>query len=118
MPLLLGDHDRLIQVVLNLLSNAIKFCKSNAGEITVTSSCAEGFVVVEVTDNGKGIKPALQQLIFEKFYQDEDQNIRKPKGSGLGLAISKTIVDHHQGKIWVESQAGELTKFYFKIPAS
>jgi signal transduction histidine kinase len=104
--------------VLNLLSNAIKFCKPNAGEITVTSSYAEGFVIVEVTDNGKDIKPALQQLIFEKFYQDEDQNIRKPKGSGLGLAISKTIVDHHQGKIWVESQAGELTKFYFKIPTS
>jgi Na+/proline symporter/signal transduction histidine kinase len=118
LPLLLGDHDRLIQVVLNLLSNAIKFCKPNAGEITVTSSYAEGFVIVEVTDNGKDIKPALQQLIFEKFYQDEDQNIRKPKGSGLGLAISKTIVDHHQGKIWVESQAGELTKFYFKIPTS
>ena len=116
LPLISGDRDRLMQVILNLLSNAIKFCKNNAGIIKVTSYHHNEFVYVEVVDNGKGIKEELHQLIFEKFYQDEDQNIRKPKGSGLGLAISKTIVDYHQGKIWVESKPGELTKFSFKLP--
>lgn len=116
LPSISGDRDRLMQVVLNLLSNAIKFCKNNAGEINIRSFSQTGFVYAEVTDNGKGIKETLHQLIFEKFYQDEDQNIRKPKGSGLGLAISKTIIDHHQGKIWVESTPDEPTTFAFKIP--
>lgn len=116
LPFISGDRDRLMQVILNLLSNAIKFCKSNAGEINIRSFAQTGFVYTEVIDNGKGIKATLHQLIFEKFYQDEDQNIRKPKGSGLGLAISKTIIDHHQGKIWVESTPGKPTIFAFKIP--
>ncbi|HAS46448.1 MAG TPA: histidine kinase [Microscillaceae bacterium] len=116
LALISGDADRLMQVVLNLLSNAIKFSKSNAGEITVTSFQEVAFVRVEVIDNGKGIKKELHQLIFEKFYQDEDQNIRKPKGSGLGLAISKTIIDYHQGSIWVDSEPEKPTKFCFRLP--
>ena len=116
LPFILGDRDRLVQVILNLLSNAIKFSKTNAGEIGVASFQESNWIQIEVTDNGKGIKEALHQLIFEKFYQDEDQNIRKPKGSGLGLAISKTIVEHHQGKIWVESTAEKPTKFCIRLP--
>jgi signal transduction histidine kinase len=58
----------------------------------------------------------LQQLIFEKFYQAENQNIKKPKGSGLGLAICKKIIESHQGTIWVESTEGQSSEFIFQLP--
>lgn len=116
LPFLLLDKDRLMQVMLNLLSNAIKFCNPTNGEINIESESNDNFVQICVTDNGKGIKTELQQLIFEKFYQAENQNIKKPKGSGLGLAICKKIIESHQGEIWVDCEDGQYTRFLFLIP--
>lgn len=116
-PPLYADRDKLLQVLYNLVSNAIKYCPPQKGEISITTFFIEQNVVVSVTDNGLGIAPAFQQLIFNRFYQAEAQNIRKPKGSGLGLAISKKIITLHEGKIWVESKPNKGAKFTFTLPA-
>ncbi|GAB4397175.1 MAG: ATP-binding protein [Microscillaceae bacterium] len=113
LPPVWGDRDRILQVVLNLLSNALKFCQDS---IEVQSVSQVDRVQIGVYDNGRGIKAELRDLIFEKFYQAEDQNIRKPKGSGLGLAICKKIVEYHRGKIWVESEPGHFARFIFELP--
>jgi signal transduction histidine kinase len=115
-PTLLGDYDRLTQVVLNLLSNAVKYVPEENGKIRLTAYQIDHNVQVNITDNGKGIPEELQRVIFEKFFQARNQTIRKPKGSGLGLAISKKIVQLHEGQIWVESEPGKGARFSFTIP--
>jgi signal transduction histidine kinase len=114
-PRFLADKDKLIQVVVNLLSNAIKFCEPKKGEIVLATHYVEGCIYTSVQDNGAGIDKNFQRLIFDKFFQAEDQTIKKPKGSGLGLAISKKIIELHQGEIWVESEVGRGSKFTFMI---
>lgn len=96
------DEDRIFQVITNLLSNAIKFCPEKEGLITIQILEKENFVSTSVQDNGKGIPSSDYEMIFDKFYQSTNQNIKKPVGSGLGLAICKQIIEHHKGKIWVQ----------------
>jgi signal transduction histidine kinase len=110
------DEDRILQVLLNLLSNAEKHAPENNGKVSLTAYVIDGYLKVNVSDNGKGIKPELHKIIFEKFFQAKNQTIRKPKGSGLGLAISKKIIELHEGKIWVDSEPGKGSKFSFTIP--
>ena len=110
-----ADRDKLIQVVVNLLSNAIKFCEPQKGEITIVTHYVEGYIYTSIQDNGSGIDKKFQRLIFDKFFQAEDQTIKKPRGSGLGLAISKKIIELHNGQIWLESQVGRGSKFTFMI---
>jgi len=116
MPAIKGDKDRLVQVMVNLLSNAIKFCDPVRGKIIVSGYYLAGDIKVNVLDNGRGIAPEFQQQIFDKFYQAENQTIRKPLGSGLGLAISKKIIESHQGRVWVESETGKGARFCFVLP--
>jgi Na+/proline symporter/signal transduction histidine kinase len=110
-----ADKDKLIQVVVNLLSNAIKFCEAQKGEITIATHYVEGCIYTSIQDNGAGIDKKFQRLIFDKFFQAEDQTVKKPRGSGLGLAISKKIIELHNGQIWLESQVGRGSKFTFMI---
>jgi Na+/proline symporter/signal transduction histidine kinase len=110
-----ADKDKLIQVVVNLLSNAIKFCQPEKGEITIATHYVEGCIYTSIQDNGAGIDKKFQRLIFDKFFQAEDQTVKKPRGSGLGLAISKKIIELHNGQIWLESQVGRGSKFTFMI---
>jgi Na+/proline symporter/nitrogen-specific signal transduction histidine kinase len=105
------DRDRILQVILNFLSNAVKFAKT---KIVINSALKQNFVEISVLDDGKGVPDELKEAIFEKFFQAENQNIRKPKGSGLGLAICKKIIQYHKGTIGVEREQG-MTKFYFRI---
>ncbi|MDX5420660.1 MAG: sensor histidine kinase [Hymenobacteraceae bacterium] len=116
LPEISGDKDRLIQVMVNLISNAIKFCNPAQGKIIVSSYYIDGDIKVNVVDNGRGIEPEFQKQIFDKFYQAENQTIRKPEGSGLGLAICKKIIESHQGRVWVESEPGRGAKFSFVLP--
>ncbi|HCZ15794.1 MAG TPA: sensor histidine kinase [Accumulibacter sp.] len=116
LPLILADRDRLIQVMLNLLSNAVKFLKPGSGRIRVTLSLHADGLQVSVVDNGPGIRPADQQLIFEKFRQVGDTMTAKPSGTGLGLPISRRIVEHFGGRLWVESVEGEGATFRFSLP--
>ncbi len=113
-PVVTGDQDRLIQVVINLLSNAVKF--TDAGSIVCRAQVKQGEIVVSVRDSGIGIKPEDQPKVFEKFKQVGDTLTDKPKGTGLGLPISKEIVEYHGGKIWVESELGKGSTFSFSLP--
>jgi len=117
-PVVQGDRDRLMQVVINLLSNAEKFCRPVGGKVAVTLSMGEAGLIVGVSDNGRGINQEDQQHLFEKFHQISDQATGNPMGSGLGLAISKLIVEHAGGRIWVDSESGKGATFYFSIPYS
>jgi DNA-binding response OmpR family regulator len=114
LPVVNGDQDRLIQVVINLISNAVKF--TDAGSITLSAHLRGEDIVVGVTDSGIGIAPGDQQKVFEKFKQVGDTLTDKPKGTGLGLPICKEIVEYHGGHIWVESEPGKGSTFSFTIP--
>jgi signal transduction histidine kinase len=109
-----GDRDRLIQVLTNLINNAIKFTEK--GQITVGMEETPKKVKVGVADTGIGIAPEHQDLIFERFAQVRSRSQGKPSGTGLGLAICKEIVEHHKGEIWVESEVGKGSAFYFTLP--
>ncbi|MGV7106160.1 ATP-binding protein [Flavobacterium sp. U410] len=110
------DEDRIIQVLTNLLSNAIKFCPDADGLITIAIAAKNEFWEISVMDNGKGINPIDFENIFDKFYQSDNQNIKKPVGSGLGLAICKQIVELHHGKIWAQNNNGAGACFIFTLP--
>ncbi len=114
LPSFLGDHDRLIQVMLNLISNAVKFTPS--GDITIKAFIEGEMIRVGVIDTGPGISQKDQEIIFEKFKQAGDTLTEKPKGTGLGLPICRQIVDRHGGRIWVESTPGQGSAFWFTLP--
>ncbi len=114
LPPVLGDRDRLIQVMLNLISNAVKF--TDRGFITIRARLDGEAVRVGVEDTGPGIHAKDQELIFEKFKQSGDTLTEKPKGTGLGLPICRQIVERHGGKIWVESRLGHGSVFWFTLP--
>lgn len=111
-----GDHDRLTQVIINLLSNAVKFCPDQTGDVVIRLVPATSGWRIEVRDNGPGIAHDQHKLIFEKFHQVSDSHAGKPKGTGLGLPISQKIVEHHNGRIWVESEIGQGATFIVELP--
>ncbi|MGQ9866258.1 MAG: response regulator [Pseudanabaenaceae cyanobacterium] len=114
MPLLVGDRDRLIQVMVNLISNAVKFTVE--GSVTCEIQVQGDRAIVSVTDTGMGIAPEDCPKVFEKFKQVGDTLTDKPKGTGLGLSICKQIIEHHGGNIWVESVLGQGSTFSFDLP--
>jgi len=114
----MADLDRMIQVMLNLLSNAVKFCDQANGRIEIALSERDGWLRVDVRDNGPGVRAQDQHIIFDKFRQAGDTLTEKPHGTGLGLPISRHIVEHHGGQIWVESRPGGGACFSFKLPVA
>ncbi len=114
LPVITGDRDRLVQVVINLVSNAVKF--TDAGTITCRAVRQADMLVVSVIDTGLGIAPADQPKVFERFKQVGDTLTDKPKGTGLGLPICREIVEHHGGQVWVESELGKGSTFSFSLP--
>jgi len=117
-PAVLADRDRLMQVMLNLLSNAVKFCPDERGRVAVRVSARAGEVRVDVRDNGPGISPEHQKVIFDKFRQVGDTLTQKPAGSGLGLTICSQIIGHFGGRLWVQSERGRGSVFSFALPAT
>jgi len=115
--MVLADADRLTQVMLNLLSNAAKFVPAGQGLIQVKLMRSGARVQVEVQDNGPGVPPAQQELVFEKFRQGGDSSNR-PQGTGLGLPISRRIVEHFGGAMWLRSEPGQGACFGFWLPAT
>lgn len=111
-----GDYDRLIQVMLNLISNAIKFSDPESGVIAIRLHPYNSHVKIDVEDNGIGIKPEFQNVIFEKFRQVHEGVKSQPGGSGLGLTITRRIIEYHKGKIWVESELNVGSTFSFTLP--
>jgi len=114
LPYALGDKDKIVQVVINLLSNAVKFTEK--GEITCKARVENNEIIVSVIDTGIGIREEDLKSVFEKFKQVGDALTNKPKGTGLGLPICKNIIEHHGGRIWVESKINEGSKFSFSLP--
>ncbi len=114
LPEIMGDEDRLIQVLINLFSNAIKFTEE--GSVTCRARRAGGAIEVGVTDTGIGIDEEDLPLVFQQFKQVGDTLTDKPKGTGLGLPICKEIVEHHGGRIWVQSEPGQGSTFSFTLP--
>ena len=115
-PIVRGDRDQLMQVAINLLSNAEKFCRTENGKVVVSVSTGPDVVTVNISDNGPGIAPNDQAVIFEKFHRVSDGESGNPMGSGLGLAISRKIIEHFGGRIWVDSDLGRGATFSFTIP--
>ncbi|MBN1937739.1 MAG: response regulator [Anaerolineae bacterium] len=112
----LGNRIRLGQVVKNLVGNAIKYTPER-GHIRVSAEERDGQILVHVRDSGIGISAADQAQLFERFFR-----IRRPEtddipGTGLGLAITKTIIEQHGGRIWVESELNRGSTFTFLVPA-
>ncbi|MCS6801831.1 MAG: PAS domain S-box protein [Chloroflexota bacterium] len=110
----LGDYDRLMQVMANLLSNAAKFSPRGA-EVRVDVARSRGGFRVAVRDRGPGIPPQFRHRVFERFAQADASDRRQSGGTGLGLSISKAIIERHGGTIGFEtSEAG--TTFWFELP--
>jgi signal transduction histidine kinase len=114
-PTLQADHDRLIQVMINLLSNAAKFVPAGEGQVTVKLACDAQHARITVQDNGQGVPPEQQELVFEKFRQGGAADHR-PQGTGLGLPISRQIVEHFGGRMWLQSEPGQGATFGFDLP--
>lgn len=111
----MADRDRLMQVMLNLLSNAEKFIPQGQGRIDVSLRKELNRYWVSITDNGPGIPPAAQAVLFTKFSQVGDKSAN-PMGTGLGLAISREIIEHFGGHISVHSSPGQSATFIFELP--
>ena len=114
LPAVTADTDRIIQVVINLISNAVKF--TDAGSVTCRARLQGPEIVVSVIDTGVGITASDQPKVFERFKQVGDTLTDKPKGTGLGLPICREIVEHHGGRVWVESEPGKGSTFSFSLP--
>jgi len=118
LSLVLGDKDKLTQVVINLISNAQKIYKGKGGRIDINLVDMGDHVRVTVRDEGPGLHQDELNLVFEKFYQAKQIGTGNPTGSGLGLAICQRIVNHLGGRIWVESEYGKGATFFFTVPFS
>jgi signal transduction histidine kinase len=122
LPVVQGDHMRLVQILNNLVSNANKYTPEK-GSIVIRAVSVDGangsdrpMVQITVEDNGLGIHPDEQEKIFSKFFRAEDDQVRLESGTGLGLNITRYLVELHQGRIWFESGYREGTRFHFTLP--
>ncbi|MGQ9710549.1 MAG: GAF domain-containing protein [Anaerolineae bacterium] len=114
LPTIIADSRRIRQVLLNLVSNAAKF--TDQGFIQVEARVEGDNVLISVSDSGIGIPPEKLPHIFDAFTQVDASPSRKYGGTGLGLTISKSFIELHGGRIWVESEVGKGTTFTFTLP--
>lgn len=110
-----ADKQKISQIFINLISNAIHYANRQQAQIIVKTTVLKNKVLVEISDNGMGIKPEALPRIFERFYRVESSRSRREGGSGLGLAIVKHILEAHNENINVESVYLEGTKFSFML---
>lgn len=115
LPLVMANSTRLRQVLTNLIGNAIKYTPNN-GQVLIKTFQRDDEIWVQVIDNGIGIPAADQPHVFEKFYRVRGEHVANIKGTGLGLALVKSIVEKHQGRIWLESVFGEGSTFTVALP--
>lgn len=115
LPAVNGSPVQLRQVFNNLLDNAIKYTPIG-GEVILSAEKENGQLIVQVADNGPGIPADEQTKIFDKFYRAK--NVKDTPGTGLGLAITKSIIDNHNGRIWVTSSVGEGAIFTVVLPTA
>jgi signal transduction histidine kinase len=114
-----ADRDKILHVLGNLIGNAIEFTPPT-GSIRVRaqrSARREGWLEVRVTDTGIGIDVAHHEMIFREFAQVDSSRARRHHGTGLGLAIARNFIQLHGGEIWVESELGAGSRFFFTVPS-
>lgn len=119
LPLVLGDRNRVTQILTNLVSNAYRYTTSG-GQIAISVeqfvSNGSQFVMTRVADTGIGISPKDQDKLFSRFFRADHPVVREQGGTGLGLSIVKSIVEMHRGRVWVESELGVGSTFSFTLP--
>ena len=108
------DHDRIKQVLTNLLANASRFAPDSS-EVTLEINAEGEKVILKVVDRGDGIDDSLKEKVFDRFYRADNSRNRETGGSGLGLAIAKSIVEAHEGRIWVEDTMGGGATFVVEL---
>jgi signal transduction histidine kinase len=111
----LASKFHLTNVIMNILDNAVKY-SDDVPRVHVTTENAGNFVVIKIKDEGIGMSKPVQRKIFDKFYREQTGNIHNVKGHGLGLSYVKSIVERHQGQVFVESEKGKGSTFTIKIP--
>ncbi|MDD5693658.1 MAG: ATP-binding protein [Patescibacteria group bacterium] len=111
-----ADREKIREVLYNLIENGLKF--TTTGGVSISINYDKDFSTVTVSDTGMGISSDGQQHIFEKFYRVDNTATREAGGTGLGLFITRSLVEMSGGRIWLESQVGKGTKFYFTLPRS
>jgi two-component system NtrC family sensor kinase len=116
LPMVTGDPIRLRQMIANLLENAIKYTPAG-GRVRIEAVAEADQVILRVIDSGPGIPPAEQPYLFDKFFRASNVP-EEVAGTGLGLSIVKSIVDSHDGRIWVESSLGKGSRFTVVLPAA
>ena len=116
MRAVVGDPERLAQVVDNLLSNAVRYTDPG-GRVAVALEAGDDEVVVSVADSGIGIAPEQRARIFDRFWRSPEARERTADGSGVGLAVVSELVDVHDGRVAVESVPGRGTTFSVFLPA-
>jgi signal transduction histidine kinase len=114
LPPVLADQQRMAQVLVNLVGNAAKFSPVGT-TITITATQVDGFVQVDVCDDGIGIPIEEREMVFEAFRQAKRDHPSQQQGAGLGLAICKGVVEAHCGNIWIADH-GTGTKVSFTLP--
>lgn len=111
----IGDRTLLRQAIGNLVDNAIKYTPAG-GLVSVGMDLSENVAVVRISDTGIGITPENQVRLFEKFYRIKRRETTDIAGTGLGLALVKSIVERHQGRVWMESELNKGSTFYIALP--
>ena len=114
LPNIMGDHVQIIQLLQNLIGNAIKFKGNNPPDIHISAQDKDNEWLFSVSDKGIGIDKNHQKQIFSIFKRLHTRE--EYPGTGIGLSISKRIVERHNGQIWIESELGKGSTFYFTIP--
>lgn len=117
LPAVRGDANLLREVLQNLLNNAVQYTPAG-GRIEASAAVNNGSVIVTVSDTGIGIPQADQERIFERFYRVDAARSREVGGTGLGLSIARHIVESQGGRIWVESEVGQGSRFHFSVPVA
>jgi two-component system phosphate regulon sensor histidine kinase PhoR len=113
----IADANRLEQVLANLVDNAIKYGRAQGTVIVGGKKSDEGKIEIFVQDDGPGIPPESLDRVFERFYRVDKARSREQGGTGLGLSIVKHIAQAHGGEVWVKSEVGKGSTFYFTLPA-
>ena len=117
----LADPTQFQRALINLIENAIKFTlPGGTVNVSVTRDVEKDWIIFQVEDTGIGIPKDLQEFVFDRFFRGGQKGQRGAEhvsGSGLGLSLVKTIVDNHQGKVWLSSKEGEGTRVFISVPA-
>jgi len=110
-----GDQQRVLQILANLVGNACRYTPAG-GQIKIASSRVDDLAQITVCDNGIGVREEEQDRIFERFYRSDDPLVQQQPGTGLGLAIAKSLAELHGGRLWMHSELSQGSTFGFTLP--